>query len=89
MQEGWRGILKGLVGGRGAVGGVFEFPIWQHEGEELATPQSSYCLLFTRTVDGKQWHTHTSGTLRRRPEVNSIFSAQTHYSALTNLLEIC
>jgi len=42
-------------------GGVFEFPKWQHWGEELATPQSSHCLLFTRTVDSKQWHALSLG----------------------------
>lgn len=44
-------------------GGVFEFPKWQQWGKELATSQSSHCLLFTRTGDSKQWHTLSLGTL--------------------------
>lgn len=51
-------------------GGVFEFPKWQHWGEELATPQSFHCLLFTRTVDSKQWHALSLGALRQRLELN-------------------
>lgn len=46
-------------------GGVFEFPKWQQWGKELATSQSSHCLLFTRTGDSKQWHALSLGTLRR------------------------
>lgn len=57
------------VGGERENGGVFEFPNWQHEGEALATPQSSHCLLFTHTVDSKQWHTHSFGTVWWRLEV--------------------
>ena len=55
-----------VSGGREEHGGVFEFPKWQHKGEELATPQSFHCLLFTRTVDSKQWHALSLGTLRPR-----------------------
>lgn len=41
--------------------GVFEFLKWQHQGEELATAQTFHCLLFTRTVEGKQWHALSLG----------------------------
>lgn len=57
------------VGGVSENGGVFEFPNWQHKGEALANPKSSHCLLFTHTVDSKQWHTHTFGTVWWRLEV--------------------
>lgn len=35
--------------------------LWQHQGEELATSQTFHCLLFTRTVDCKQWHALSLG----------------------------
>lgn len=56
-------------GGCEERGGVFEFPKWQHLGEELATPQSFHCLLFTSTADSKQWHALSLGTLRQRLEL--------------------
>lgn len=39
--------------------------LWQHQGEELATSQTFHCLLFTRTVDGKQWHTLSLGDVAK------------------------
>lgn len=66
-----RGVEREWVvsGGCEEHGGVFEFPKWQQQGEELATPESFHCLLFTRTADSKQWHALSLGTLRPRLEL--------------------
>lgn len=39
--------------------------LWQHQGEELATSQTLHCLLFTRTVDSKQWHALSLGDVAK------------------------
>ncbi len=55
------GVEWVVSGGCEEQGGVFEFLKWQHQGEDLATPQSFHCLLFTRIADSKQWHALTLG----------------------------
>lgn len=43
---------------------MFQFRKWEHYGNirvKLATPQTFHCLLFTHTVDGKQWHALSLG----------------------------